>query len=47
MYRTNRCCNNAIDIHLGLEGAKNYKKPIKRREYGVDIIGKKYDHKLG
>ena len=34
-------------IRKRMEGAKNYKKPIKRREYGVDIIGKKYDHKLG
>lgn len=47
IYRTNRCCKNAIDIHLGLEGAKNYKKPVKRREYGVDIIGTKDDQKLG
>lgn len=47
IYRTNRCCKNAVDMAIGLEGAKNYKKTVKRREYGVDIIGKKDDKKLG
>ena len=47
VYRTNRCCENAIDIHLGLEEAKNYKKLVKRREYDVDIIGKKDNQKSG
>lgn len=47
VYRTNRCAMNAIDEHLGLEGAKNYKNPVKRREYGYDIIGKKNTNKTG
>ena len=47
VYRTNRCCKNAIDLYLGLEGAKKYKKPVKRREYGCDVIGKRDDIRLG
>lgn len=47
IYRTNRCAKNAIDKALGLEGRKKLKNLPKRLEYGIDIIGKKDDKRLG
>lgn len=47
VYRTNRCAKNAIDKALGLEGRKKLKNLPKRLEYGIDIIGKKNDQRLG
>lgn len=47
IYRTNRCAKNAIDQALGLEGRKKLKDLPKRLEYGIDIIGKKDDKRLG
>ena len=46
IYRTNRCAKNAIDEALGLDGLMHKKLP-KRLSYGVEIIGKKGDQKLG
>ena len=47
IYKTGFCCKNAIDLALGLEGTKNYKNGVPRREKGIQIIGKKDDKKLG
>lgn len=47
IYRTNRCAKNAIDKALGLDGRKKLKNLPKRLEYGIDIIGKKNDQRLG
>ena len=44
LYRNHYCAKNAIDAYFGEEGMHGTEK---RKRYGIQIIGKKEDKKLG
>lgn len=44
LYRNHYCAKNAIDAYFGEEGMHGTEK---RKQYGIQIIGKKEDKKLG
>ena len=44
LYRNHYCAKNGIDAYFGEEGMHGTEK---RKRYGIQIIGKKEDKKLG